>query len=111
MSESGVTFRPSGQAAGADRAARPRAVPPLAVAPELPLAASPPLGGGAPSVQPRGSESGVTLRIGSNLAALAAEWQAFERSADRTVFQSFEWLATWQRTIGAPRGTMPAIVL
>jgi CelD/BcsL family acetyltransferase involved in cellulose biosynthesis len=106
MSESGVTFRP-----GADRATRARTVPLREHAPELPLAASPPLGGDARPMQARGSESGVTLRIGSDLSALAAEWRGFERTADRTVFQSFDWLATWQCTIGAPRGTLPAIVL
>ena len=38
-------------------------------------------------------------------------WRAFEPQADGTVFQSFEWLAAWQRHIGARAGVTPAIVV
>lgn len=53
--------------------------------------------------------SGVAISVTSDLAALEREWKAFERGADCTVFQSFDWVAKWQRHIGAPRGTMPAV--
>ena len=39
------------------------------------------------------------------------DWREFEARADGTVFQTYEWLSTWQRHIGAPRGARPAIVI
>jgi CelD/BcsL family acetyltransferase involved in cellulose biosynthesis len=54
---------------------------------------------------------GVTLELRDNLASLEAEWSAFERSAECTVFQTFGWLARWQQHIGSLSGTRPAIVL
>ena len=38
-------------------------------------------------------------------------WRAFEQTADCTAFQTFEWLATWQRHIGAREGAQPAVVV
>ena len=78
---------------------------------ELPLSASPPLSVAATAPAERSSGSGVSLRVTSDLGEVAGEWKAFEREADHTVFQSFDWLAAWQRHIGAPGGTIPAIVL
>jgi CelD/BcsL family acetyltransferase involved in cellulose biosynthesis len=85
--------------------------PPAREPQELPLSSSPPLGASAPQALQYRSRSGLALAIHDRLDELGAEWRAFERRADRTVFQSFDWLATWQRHIGAPRGTVPAIVL
>src|SRR5262249_12150351 len=53
----------------------------------------------------------VTLELRDDLASLAAEWTAFERSAACTVFQTFGWLAKWQQHIGKLNGTRSAIVL
>ncbi|TMJ25959.1 MAG: hypothetical protein E6G96_14930, partial [Alphaproteobacteria bacterium] len=63
--------------------------------PELPLLASPPLAGAreADAV----SRSGIVLALHGNLDEIGAQWKAFERHCDRTVFASFEWLAAWQR--------------
>ncbi|HZL40183.1 MAG TPA: GNAT family N-acetyltransferase [Pseudolabrys sp.] len=52
----------------------------------------------------------VRLSVYEDLAAIEKDWRAFEAQADSTVFQSFDWLATWQRHIGAPAGVAPAIV-
>jgi CelD/BcsL family acetyltransferase involved in cellulose biosynthesis len=46
-----------------------------------------------------------------DLGEVEREWKAFERRADCTVFQTFDWLAKWQRHIGKRRDTTPAIVL
>jgi CelD/BcsL family acetyltransferase involved in cellulose biosynthesis len=53
----------------------------------------------------------VHLSIHDDLAAIEKDWRAFEVQADGTVFQCFDWLATWQRHIGAHHGVTPAIVV
>ncbi len=53
----------------------------------------------------------IRLTVYEDLAAIEKDWRAFEAQADSTVFQSFDWLATWQRHIGAPAGVAPAIVV
>jgi CelD/BcsL family acetyltransferase involved in cellulose biosynthesis len=78
---------------------------------QLPLSASPPLSVALPRAAEPISGSGVSLRVYGDLDEVSAEWKAFEQQADRTVFQSFDWLATWQREIGARNGTIPAIVV
>jgi CelD/BcsL family acetyltransferase involved in cellulose biosynthesis len=78
---------------------------------QLPLSASPPLAVDAEPPEPIDSGSGVRLEIHGELSAVEQEWKAFEQHADRTVFQSFDWLAAWQRVIGAREGAVPAIVL
>ncbi len=52
----------------------------------------------------------IDIAIVNDLAAVAGDWRAFEKHADRTVFQSFDWVAKWQRHVGAA-GTAPAIVV
>src|SRR4051812_24871354 len=54
---------------------------------------------------------GIELAVYDDLAAIEATWRAFERSADCTVFQAFDWLDTWQRHIGRRNGVCPAIVV
>ncbi len=54
--------------------------------------------------------SDVRLSVYENLGTIESDWRAFETQADGTVFQSFNWLATWQRHIGALTGATPAIV-
>jgi CelD/BcsL family acetyltransferase involved in cellulose biosynthesis len=62
----------------------------------------------APGVAAR--PDAIALEIHENLAALEPEWRAFERVADCTVFQTYDWLAAWQRHIGPREGAAPAIV-
>jgi CelD/BcsL family acetyltransferase involved in cellulose biosynthesis len=88
-----------------------RRVEPADAQQQLPLSASPPLSVALPRASEPISGSGVNLRVHSDLDAVSDEWKAFERRADHTVFQSFDWLATWQREIGTRNGTIPAIVL
>lgn len=53
----------------------------------------------------------VKLFISHDLAAVEGEWRRFEREADCTAFQSFDWLSAWQRHVGARTRTTPAIVI
>jgi CelD/BcsL family acetyltransferase involved in cellulose biosynthesis/predicted ATP-grasp superfamily ATP-dependent carboligase len=53
----------------------------------------------------------LDLRIYSDLNAVEAEWRRFEQIADCTAFQTFDWLAAWQRHIGARQGVRPVIVV
>lgn len=59
----------------------------------------------------RTARTGLLLSVHSELAAIERAWRSFEASAALTAFQSFDWLARWQRHIGSRRGTRPAIVL
>jgi CelD/BcsL family acetyltransferase involved in cellulose biosynthesis len=68
---------------------------------------------GAPSAartDARPSGSRIVIDVVSDLAELEREWRQFERQADCTAFQSFDWLSTWQACIGARKGVRPAIV-
>lgn len=78
---------------------------------QLPLSISPPIAVVETAPEQFDSASGVRLEVHGELSAVEQEWKAFEQHADRTVFQSFDWLAAWQRAIGARAGTVPAIVL
>jgi CelD/BcsL family acetyltransferase involved in cellulose biosynthesis len=51
------------------------------------------------------------LRIHSDLSTVESEWRSFERLSDCTAFQTFDWLAAWQRQIGERGGVIPAIVV
>jgi CelD/BcsL family acetyltransferase involved in cellulose biosynthesis len=53
----------------------------------------------------------ILLSVHEDIAEIEPEWRAFERRADGTVFQTCEWLATWQRHIGVLRQTRPAVVV
>jgi CelD/BcsL family acetyltransferase involved in cellulose biosynthesis len=53
----------------------------------------------------------LTLRIYSDLAVVEAEWRRFERLADCTAFQTFDWLASWHQHIGRRDGVRPAIAV
>lgn len=114
MPQSNVTLRPSARLAGASEpqgAKEPRGHGREVACEtrELPLAQ-------APSISVAASRTtvplaGISLRVHSDLEEVRDEWKTFERQADRTVFQTFEWLAAWQREIGSKNGTVPAIVL
>jgi CelD/BcsL family acetyltransferase involved in cellulose biosynthesis len=53
----------------------------------------------------------LALEIYGDFAAIEAEWLHFERVADCTAFQTFEWLSTWQRHVGKQVGARPAIAV
>jgi CelD/BcsL family acetyltransferase involved in cellulose biosynthesis len=53
----------------------------------------------------------VKLSVFDNLERVESEWRAFEQHADCTVFQTFDWLNTWQRYIGGIEGVRPAILV
>ncbi len=53
----------------------------------------------------------LSLRIYSDMAAVEAEWRRFERLADCTAFQTFDWLAIWHQHIGRRDGVRPAIAV
>jgi CelD/BcsL family acetyltransferase involved in cellulose biosynthesis len=59
----------------------------------------------------RATRTGLMLSVHGDLAAIEEEWRTFERTAASTAFQSFDWLARWQRHIGNRQGTRPAVVL
>ena len=76
---------------------------------EPPPPASPPIEGAARLSE--ATRAGMSLRVYGDLGEVEREWKAFERGADCTVFQTFDWLAKWQRHIGKRKDTIPAIVL
>jgi CelD/BcsL family acetyltransferase involved in cellulose biosynthesis len=51
------------------------------------------------------------IAISDDLDALEAEWRRLEAGGDCTVFQSFDWLATWYRHIGQRQLVTPAVVI
>src|SRR6185312_13004299 len=53
----------------------------------------------------------VALSVHDDLAGIEREWRDLETIADCTAFQTFEWLDTWQRLVGARTGVRPAIVV
>jgi CelD/BcsL family acetyltransferase involved in cellulose biosynthesis len=53
----------------------------------------------------------IELSVHEDLAAIEHDWRAFEATADCTVFQTFTWLSTWQRHVGARNDVRPAIVV
>ncbi len=53
----------------------------------------------------------IEIAVYENLSDAESDWRAFERQADCTVFQTFDWLSTWQRCVGARAGVRPAIVV
>lgn len=53
----------------------------------------------------------LQLFVSHDLADVEREWRQFERHADCTVFQAFDWLDIWQRQVGARTGVTPAIVI
>jgi len=53
----------------------------------------------------------LSLNIYSELAVVEAEWRRFERVADCTAFQTFDWLAAWQRHVGERAKVLPVIAI
>jgi CelD/BcsL family acetyltransferase involved in cellulose biosynthesis len=77
----------------------------------LPSTISPPLAVTHACLRQAARSDAIKLELQADLAAIEQEWKSFERHADCTVFQTFDWLAAWQRHIGIRNGTTPAIVL
>src|SRR4051812_10250834 len=77
----------------------------------LPCSGSPPLAVTDACLQESTYSAGIKFELHADLAAIQQEWKTFERHADCTVFQTFDWLAAWQRHIGVRKGAVPAIVL
>ncbi len=53
----------------------------------------------------------LAFTLYASLAEVESLWRAFETTAVRTVFQSYDWLETWQRTIGTLKGVVPAVAV
>jgi D-aspartate ligase len=53
----------------------------------------------------------VRLSIHTELSAVERDWRRFQEGADCTVFQTFDWLATWHKHIGLRRRVTPVIVV
>ena len=64
-----------------------------------------------PSERTRAVPPHFSIQIFSELGAVEAEWRQFERTADCTAFQTFDWLATWQNHVGERRGARPVIAV
>lgn len=65
----------------------------------------------AQALSPAAVPGDIRIDVYEDLAAIERDWRAFEPHADCTVFQNFDWLATWQRHIGERNGVTPAIVV
>lgn len=65
----------------------------------------------APALRAAARREKIAFDIYEDLAPAEHVWRAFEQTADGTVFQTFEWLSTWQRCIGALEGVGPAVVI
>jgi CelD/BcsL family acetyltransferase involved in cellulose biosynthesis len=59
----------------------------------------------------RGFSPELTFRIHTDLTTVESEWRRFERAAEATPFQTFEWLSAWQHHVGTLDGTLPAIAV
>ena len=75
------------------------------------FAVAPPTVDDAPALSPAAALGDVRIDVYEDLAAIERDWRTFEPLADCTVFQSFDWLAAWQRHIGVLNGVTPAIVV
>ena len=53
----------------------------------------------------------IVLTLHQDLAAAERDWRHLEAHGDCTPFQTFDWLAAWQRNIGTLERVTPAIVV
>lgn len=60
---------------------------------------------------PEPRHSPVALSLHKDFESIESEWRAFEETADCTVFQTFDWLSTWMRTVGVHQRAKPAVVI
>jgi CelD/BcsL family acetyltransferase involved in cellulose biosynthesis len=59
----------------------------------------------------RVTRTDMRISVHEDIAAIEHDWREFQAHADGTVFQTYEWLSTWQRHVGTRCGTRPAIVI
>jgi CelD/BcsL family acetyltransferase involved in cellulose biosynthesis len=117
MTENNLTLSPSRRRTSGNAAAFPDMPQrkaqsrPFEAECDLPSTISPPLAGTYSDFAESVSGLDIGLEIHGDLAALEREWKAFERHADCTVFQTFDWLAAWQCHIGVRSKTAPAVIL
>lgn len=67
--------------------------------------------GGAQSLPVSQARDRIRIDIVQDLAAIEPDWRQFENRAAMTVFQTYDWLAAWQRHVGSRFGARPAIVV
>ena len=66
----------------------------------------------APSVERlRETPAKLNFHIYGDLTAIESDWRRFERNADCTAFQTFDWLSAWHRNIGLRQGVHLAIIV
>ncbi len=65
----------------------------------------------APAARAVARPHDIAIDVHDGLAAVEQIWRSFEQSADCTVFQTYEWLATWQHHIGVREGTRAVVVV
>lgn len=66
----------------------------------------------APLAGPRSDvAANLHFHIYGELAAVERDWRRFERRADCTAFQTFDWLASWYRHVGVREGVRPAVIV
>ena len=53
----------------------------------------------------------VRFSIHDELSAVEHDWRRFQERADCTVFQTYDWLETWQKHVGRRHCVKPAIVV
>jgi CelD/BcsL family acetyltransferase involved in cellulose biosynthesis len=58
-----------------------------------------------------GVSTNLNLVLHDGLGGIEARWRRFERVADCTPFQTFDWLAAWQRHIGLGANVRPLIAV
>jgi CelD/BcsL family acetyltransferase involved in cellulose biosynthesis len=63
------------------------------------------------AVTPSWSVASLSISVHNELDELAQAWRGFEKDADCSVFQTFDWLSAWQRTIGVNNGVTPAVII
>jgi CelD/BcsL family acetyltransferase involved in cellulose biosynthesis len=53
----------------------------------------------------------LNLVLYGEFGAVESQWRCFERVADCTPFQTFDWLLAWQRHVGQRDGVIPVIAV
>jgi len=53
----------------------------------------------------------LILEVHTDLDSVESRWREFERWADCTPFQTFDWVAAWQRNIGVREGVIPVVAI
>lgn len=86
-------------------------MPPVNLALKQPHADSVPAAQDSLAAAPRARAAGVDLAVYDNLDEVEEAWRGFEQHADCTAFQTFDWLAIWQRHIGARNRIKPCVII